>query len=202
MALETIKYLENYTPEELKKFVLCLDLQGRPFFKIIEEMPDGTVSALLSILDMIVENTISGDLNEAYKLKKGIRCYEELYRMFRRDEFLTELAKLARTHGFTLEDDDSVPAFAAEGSIIKTFNFSDIKYYTPDFERDMQIFQPKMEALSNHLHALVAEHSHLRIDEWKATWGEPRTGKYERGLEGFQLIFSYKDKNAPAQAKS
>ena len=202
MPLESVKYLENYSAEELRKYVLCLDILGRPFFKIIQELPEETVGSLLSILDMIVENSMSGDLNEAYKLKKGIRCYEELYRLFRKDEFLMELAKLARSHHFTLQDDDTIPAFSDDGSIIKYFKFSELDYYTPDFERDMQIYKPKLEMIANHVHSLTAEHSHLRIDSQEPQWGEPRTGKYERSLEGLRIKFSYKDKIATTKKKA
>lgn len=200
MPLESIKYLENYSADELRKYVLCLDILGRPFFKIIEDLPEETVTSLLSILDMIVENTIGGDLNEAYKLKKGIRCFEELYRMFRKDAFLEELAKLARTSHFTLEDDDTIPSFADDGSIIKYFKFATVDYYTPDFDRDKEIYQTKLDMITNHIHSITAEHSHLRIDSHEPQWGEPRTGKYERSLDGIRMKFSYKDK-APATGK-
>jgi hypothetical protein len=196
MPLESIQYLESYDTEDLKKFVLCLDIQGRPFFKILQDLPEETVNSLMSIMDMIVDNTMGGDLNEAYVLKKGIRCYEELYRLFRKDEFLEELAKLARTHGFTLEDDDRIPALTEDGGIIKYFKFLDTKYYTPDFERDQEIYQPRIDTITNHIHSCVADHSPIRIDGVVPQWGEPRTGKYERGLEGLRIKFAFRDRTA------
>jgi hypothetical protein len=59
------KLIDSYDDKQLRRMVFSMDIQGKPLFKIFEDLPDPIARSVVSLLDMIVEYTMSEEFARA-----------------------------------------------------------------------------------------------------------------------------------------
>src|SRR5262249_40715742 len=157
-----------------------------------ENLPDNIAQSVVSIMDMIVDYTMGGDLSRAYQYKKGLRCYEELYELFHSEKFLKNFETFSTKNGFYSDEDDSVPSINEDGSLIKMFKFVNIKHISPGFGRDQEELDLKMRSFSDFIKSMIPADFHIKTDACDPIFGTVTPGRYERGLEGFRVKFVFR----------
>lgn len=187
-----VRMLESYDDKQLKRMILSLDILGKPLFSIFDGLPDPIAQSVVSILDMIQEFTVGGELNRAYNYKKGLRCYEELYHLYHEDHFMKNFTVFQEKNGFFSEEDESVPMINEDGTIERMYKYVNIKWITPGFGKDQEELDLRMQTYQDFIKSMIPGDYHVRADKAEPIFGPVTAGRYERGLEGFRIRFVFK----------
>ena len=185
--------LVHYDMDTIKQMTISLEILGRPLFQILDGLPDNLATSLLSMLDMIVENSVAGDLESAYTLKKGLRASEEIYMLYQDEQFQANLNNMLVTNKLHPADEDEVPAILQDGALLKHFKYDTISYYSPSFEEDLKRIEERMKLMADQLKSMIDRKFQITIESCEAQFGLAPAGQYERGLEGVRVKFKFKN---------
>ena len=186
------KLIDSYDDKQLRRMVFSMDIQGNPLFKIFEDLPDPIARSVVSLLDMIVEHTMSEEFARAHSFKKGLRCFEELYHLYHSTDFLKNFNQFAEKNGFYSDEDEAVPMINEDGSLEKLYKYVNIKHITPGFGRDQEELDLKMRNNQDFIKSMIPGDFHIKADACVPVFGPVTAGRYERGLEGFRVKFVFK----------
>ncbi len=186
------KLIDSYDDKQLRKMLFSMDVAGKPLFRIFDGLPDNIARSVVSMLDMIVEYTMSEEYARAHNYKKGLRCFEELYHLFHSTDFLKNFESFAKQNGFYSDEDEAVPMINEDGSLEKLYKFVNIKHITPGFGRDQDELDLKMRNFQDFIKSMIPGDFHIRAERCEPIFGPVTPGRYERGLEGFRVKFVFK----------
>ncbi len=187
---ENITLLDR-DPDTLKKMILCLDVLGKPFYKILEGMDPSALQVFFSMVDLIMEYYMGDDAIKALAYKKSVRCFEGMYHLFRDEDFLKIFNKFQKDNQIELIDQVTTPTINEDGTLTRWFRVDYVKYFTPGFERDDQEIETKIKGYSQYISAMIPGEYHLKVMGTSITMGPQESGRYERRLEGFGVIFGF-----------